>query len=218
EVTPGAYVRVAVRDTGVGMNAETRQRIFEPFFTTRRRDRGTGLGLAAVYGIVRNHKGFIAVNSLPNKGTTFEILLPASPAAAPAGTPPLQRGQIVRGRGKVLLVDDEEMIVTVGKAMLEKMGYHVQTALSGQEALAVYGQKKEAVDLVILDMIMPDAGGDETFDRLRAIDPEVRVLLSSGYSLEGKASQIMARGCNGFIQKPFSLNELSQKVQQVMAQ
>jgi PAS domain S-box-containing protein len=217
EVAPGPYVRVAVRDTGVGMNAETRQRIFEPFFTTRRRDRGTGLGLAAVYGIVRNHKGFITVSSLPNKGTTFEILLPASdPAPAPPGAPPCQDPGIASGRGNVLLVDDEEMILTVGKAMLEKLGYSVQTALSGQEALAVYDQQKEALDLVILDMIMPDAGGDETFDRLRVINPAVRVLLSSGFSLEGKASQIMARGCNGFIQKPFSLNALSQKIREVM--
>ncbi|MFO7496613.1 MAG: PAS domain-containing protein [Desulfobacterales bacterium] len=219
EVSPGAYVRVAVRDTGVGMNAETRQRIFEPFFTTRHRHRGTGLGLAAVYGIVRNHNGFVTVSSLPGKGTTFEILLPASsPAPAPPEAPHRQHEQIVGGRGGVLLVDDEEMIVTVGQAMLEKLGYSVQTALSGQEALAIYDQKKDALDLVILDMIMPDAGGDETFDRLRAINPAVRVLLSSGYSLEGKASQIMARGCNGFIQKPFSLNALSQKVQQVMTQ
>ncbi|MFY9943999.1 MAG: PAS domain-containing protein [Desulfobacterales bacterium] len=218
EVTPGAYVRVAVRDTGEGMSAETRQRIFEPFFTTRRRDRGTGLGLAAVYGIVRNHKGFITVSSLPGKGTTFEILLPAAvPTPAPPDAPPCQDAQIVGGRGNVLLVDDEEMIVTVGQAMLEKLGYSVQTALSGQEALSIYDREKEALDLVILDMIMPDAGGDETFDGLRAINPAVRVLLSSGFSLEGKASQIMARGCNGFIQKPFSLKVLSQKVREVMA-
>ena len=216
-VAPGPYVRVAVRDTGVGMDAETRQRIFEPFFTTRRRDRGTGLGLAAVYGIVRNHKGFITVNSLPGKGTTFEILLPASnPAPTPPEAAPHQNTKIAKGHGNVLLVDDEEMIVTVGKAMLEKLGYSVQTALSGREALALYDQQKEALDLVILDMIMPDAGGDETFDRLRAINPTVRVLLSSGFSLEGKASQIMARGCNGFIQKPFSLNALSRKVREVM--
>ncbi len=216
-VAPGPCVRVAVRDTGVGMDAETRQRIFEPFFTTRRRDRGTGLGLAAVYGIVRNHKGFITVNSLPDKGTTFEILLPASnPAPPPPETAPRQDTKIAKGHGNVLLVDDEEMIVTVGKAMLEKLGYSVQTALSGREALALYDQQKEALDLVILDMIMPDAGGDETFDRLRAINPAVRVLLSSGFSLEGKASQIMARGCNGFIQKPFSLNALSRKVREVM--
>jgi CheY-like chemotaxis protein len=210
-------VRVAVRDTGVGMDAETRQRIFEPFFTTRRRDRGTGLGLAAVYGIVRNHKGFITVSSLPDKGTTFEILLPASsPAPTPPEAAPCLDTEIAKGHGSVLLVDDEEMIVTVGKAMLEKLGYSVQTALSGREALALYDQQKEALDLVILDMIMPDAGGDETFDRLRAINPAVRVLLSSGFSLEGKASQIMARGCNGFIQKPFSLNALSRKVREVM--
>jgi two-component system, cell cycle sensor histidine kinase and response regulator CckA len=216
-VAPGPYVRVAVRDTGVGMDAETRQRIFEPFFTTRRRDRGTGLGLAAVYGIVRNHMGFITVSSLRDKGTTFEILLPASdPAPTPPEAAPCQDAKIAKGRGNVLLVDDEEMILTVGKAMLEKLGYSVQTALSGREALALYDRQKEALDLVILDMIMPDAGGDETFDRLRAIDPAVRVLLSSGFSLEGKASQIMARGCNGFIQKPFSLNALSRKVREVM--
>jgi two-component system, cell cycle sensor histidine kinase and response regulator CckA len=125
-------------------------------------------------------------------------------------------GIIARGEETVLLVDDEPLVLEVNKNLLEYMGYQVYAVGSGQEAIAVYMEKRNEIDLVILDMILPAMSGGETFDRLREIDPEIRVLLCSGYSIEGKAQQIMDRGCNGFIQKPFQLNNLSQKVREIL--
>ena len=125
-------------------------------------------------------------------------------------------GTITKGTETILLVDDEPLVLEVNKNLLEYMGYRVYAAGSGQEAIAVYMEKRNEIDLVILDMILPGMSGGETFDRLREIDPEIRVLLCSGYSIEGEAQQIMDRGCNGFIQKPFLLKNLSQKVREVL--
>lgn len=213
-VNPGAYVKISVTDTGVGMDEKTRARIFEPFFTTKEMGRGTGLGLASTYGIIKGHGGFIQVASEPGRGTTFEIFLPASmKAVTPAQSmePP-----DVKGHETVMIVDDEAVIVDVMQEVLETLGYRVICARSGKEALAQYQATQEKISLVILDMIMPDLGGGETFDQLKAMDPEVKVILSSGYSLIGQAKQIMARGCNGFIQKPFRIQEVSQKIREVL--
>jgi PAS domain S-box-containing protein len=205
-----AGVRLTVADTGMGMDPATRERIFEPFFTTKGHELGSGLGLAAVYGIVEAHGGRIAVDTAPGQGTTFRIHFPAAgprPAAKRAAAVP---GAAAGGRGTLLLVDDEEMVAQVGRLMLERLGYTVFTARSGREALAIY--ERQPVDLVVLDMLMPGMGGGETFDRLRALDPRARVLLASGFSLDGQARAIMARGCRGFIQKPFDLETLAAKV------
>ena len=202
-ITPGKYVKIKVTDTGTGMDAKTRERIFDPFFTTKEMGRGTGLGLATVYWIIKGHNGMINVYSEPGHGTTFTIYLPASEKEAVKEK--TATGTIARGTETILLVDDEQMVLEVSKNLLEYMGYRVYPAGSGQEAIALYMEKKSEIDLVILDMIMPGLSGGETFDRLREIDPEIRVLLYSGYSIEGKVQQIMDRGCNGFIQKPFQL-------------
>jgi two-component system cell cycle sensor histidine kinase/response regulator CckA len=199
-VKPGKYVKITVTDTGTGMDEKTKDRIFDPFFTTKEMGRGTGLGLATVYGIIKGHKGMIDVESEPGQGTTFTIYLPASEKEA--AKEKTAAGTIARGAETILLVDDEKMVVEVTRKLLESMGYRVYAAGSGQEAIAVYMEKRNAIDLVILDMIMPGLSGGETFDRLREIDPEIRVLLSSGYSIEGEAQHILNRGCNGFIQKP----------------
>jgi PAS domain S-box-containing protein len=212
---PGRFVRVTVSDTGVGMDAATMARIFEPFFTTREMGRGTGLGLASAYGIIKNHGGLINVYSEKGEGSTFSIYLPAAYSAVPEE--PAAPDRLVQGQGTLLLVDDEQMILDVGSAMLRKLGYRVQVAGSGDEALRIYRDQKAAIDLVILDMVMPGMGGGEVFDRLKAFDPAVRVVLSSGYSINGKASVIIDRGCVGFIQKPFNLVQLSQKVQAALA-
>jgi PAS domain S-box-containing protein len=212
--TPGKYVKIKVIDSGTGMDEKTLKRIFEPFFTTREMGRGTGLGLAAVYGIIKGHKGMINVYSEPGHGTTFSIYLPASEKVALKEK--TATGIIARGAETVLLVDDEPLVLEVNKNLLEYMGYQVYAVGSGQEAIAVYMEKRNEIDLVILDMILPTMSGGETFDRLREIDPEIRVLLCSGYSIEGKAQQIIDRGCNGFIQKPFQLNNLSQKVREIL--
>jgi CheY-like chemotaxis protein len=212
--TPGKYVKITVTDTGTGMDEKTRERIFDPFFTTKEMGRGTGLGLASVYGIIKGHKGMIDVYSEPGHGTTFTIYLPASEREAVKEK--TATGTITRGVETVLLVDDEQMVLEVSKGLLEYMGYRVYVTGSGQEAIAVYMEKRNEIDLVILDMILPGMSGGETFDHLRAIDPEIRVLLYSGYSIEGEAQQILDRGCNGFIQKPFQLINLSHKVREIL--
>ena len=160
----GQYVKISVGDSGVGMDKATLERIFEPFFTTKEISRGTGLGLASAYGIIKNHSGMIDVTSQKGDGTTFTIYLPKS----------------------------------------------------GRKAMKIFEKLRSRIDLVILDMIMPDMGGSETFDQLKAISPDIKVLLSSGYSIDGLASQIMKRGCNGFIQKPFNLKHFSQKVREIL--
>jgi PAS domain S-box-containing protein len=213
-VEPGKYVKFSVRDNGVGMDEETQRRIFEPFFTTKEMGRGTGLGLASAYGIVKNHGGFIDVTSKKGEGATLSVFIPASEKKVPQR----QESQttLMRGTESVLLVDDEEMIIEVGQEILEEMGYRVLLARNGKEAVDVYEKNKNEIDMVILDMIMPDMGGGEAYDKIKEIRPEAKVLLSSGYSIEGQASEILARGCNGFIQKPFSVKQLSHTIRQVL--
>ena len=211
---PGKYVRISVTDTGVGMDKSTRERIFEPFFTTKEVGRGTGLGLASAYGIIKNHNGIIDVESEIDQGTTFKIYLPISNKEVLMENTTGRK--TYEGRETILLVDDEEMIADIGKRMLEKLGYHVLLADSGKNALKVYEDHRDSIDLIVLDMIMPGMGGSETFDRLKAMEPSVRVLLSSGYSLNGQASLIMKRGCNGFIQKPFNIEQISIKIREIL--
>lgn len=213
-ITPGRYVKISVTDTGTGMDTKTKERIFEPFFTTKEIGRGTGLGLAMVYGIIKGHKGMINVYSELGHGTTFTIYLPASEkdvVKEMAAT-----GKIVRGTETILLVDDEKMLMEVNKELLEMLGYRIYISGSGQEAISVYLEKRNEIDLVILDMIMPGMSGGETLDRLQLINPKVNVLLSSGYSLEGQAQEILDKGCNGFLQKPFRLINLSLKVREML--
>jgi len=217
DVAPGKYVKISVADTGVGMDEATRRKIFDPFFTTKKMDRGTGLGLASVYGIIKNHGGGIAVDSAKGEGSCFSIYLPAEEAVGRA--PTVESGkevEIVRGSQTILLVDDEEMILDVARQMMEEMGYLVLTAKGGKEAVEVYEKEKDRIDMVALDMIMPDMGGGETYNRLKEINPDVKVLLSSGYSLDGQAREILDRGCSGFIQKPFRLKRLSQKLREIL--
>ncbi len=213
---PGGYVSLAITDTGVGMDKQTQERIFEPFFTTKEMGRGTGLGLASVYGIAKSHGGHIEVESEKGRGTTFTVFLPVSKQ-----TPPVRvevPGQALGGSETVLIVDDEELVLEVGAGMLERLGYNVHKANSGREAIDLYKENSTAIDLVILDMIMPQLGGGQVYDRLKETNPHVKVLLSSGYSVEGQASDILKRGCDGFIQKPFTIEELSQKVREILAE
>ena len=167
-VKPGKYVKITVTDTGTGMDEKTRERIFDPFFTTKEMGRGTGLGLATVYGIIKGHKGMINVYSEPGHGTTFTIYLPASEKEVVKEK--TATGTIARGTETILLVDDEKMVLEVSRELLESLGYRVYAAGSGQEAIAVYMEKRNEIDLVILDMIMPGISGGETFDRLREIN------------------------------------------------
>jgi PAS domain S-box-containing protein len=214
DLTAGPYIKITISDTGVGMDPEIQQRIFDPFFTTKEVGTGTGLGLASTYGIITNHQGIIEVDNGQAGGTVFTIYLPAS-ERSPV-TRHRQPAQRLYGQETLLLVDDEEMILTVGAKMLERLGYTVRTAKTGQEALDIYQREGDAIALVILDMIMPIMSGRDLFERLKAIDPQVRTLLSSGYSLDGQAAEILERGCDGFLQKPFTLDALSQKIRSIL--
>lgn len=215
DAIPGQYIRLSITDTGTGMDEAVRKRIFEPFFTTKDRDRGTGLGLASAYGIIRNHSGFITVYTEKGKGSTFNIYIPAS-AEVPQDEA-IHDDEILEGEGTVLLVDDEEMIRTIAEEMIHALGYQVITAGGGQEAVTVFEQRRNEIGLIILDLIMPKMSGSETFDRLRKIDPGAKILLSSGYSVNGEASVVIKKGCNDFIQKPFSIHELSKKIKAVLS-
>jgi len=214
QVTAGKYVKISVTDTGVGMDEATQQRIFEPFFTTKEMGRGTGLGLASVYATIQNHSGIIKVSSKKGQGTTFTIYLPASEKEVIVEKGPPE--ELLKGTGIVLLVDDEDIIIDVGQEILKALGYKVLVARGGKEAIDVYKANQDRIDMVILDMIMPGMGGGETYDRMKEINPDIKVLLSSGYSIDGQATGILERGCDGFIQKPFTMRELSGKIRKVI--
>ena len=211
---PGMYIMMEIADTGVGMSTEIQQRMFEPFFTTKTMGKGTGLGLASVYGIIKTHKGYIEIESQPGQGTVIQIFLPSSDKNIT--TPKKPKDQLAKGKEKVLFVDDEPMLLEVGAEMLEMIGYHVLSASSGQKAIEIFEHAKDEIDIVLFDMIMPEMNGGELFDKLKEIQPDVKTILSSGYSIDGQAQQIMVRGCNGFIQKPFDVKSLSRKIRDVL--
>jgi len=216
-VPPGRYVMMAVRDSGTGMDAATQERIFEPFFTTKEMGIGTGLGLASVFGIIKNHGGIIDVESSVGEGSTFYIYLPASEKAAVKA--PIPRiDKLVPGSETVLVVDDEEYILSTLKAMLERLGYSVMTASGGRMAVEMFQTHQDKIDLVMLDMIMPEMSGAEVFDRVQATKPGAKVILASGYSLDSLAEDVLSRGGNGFIQKPIDMARLSQMIRDVLDQ
>jgi CheY-like chemotaxis protein len=211
---PGRYVKVSITDTGTGMSETVRLQIFDPFFTTKEKGRGTGLGLASAFGIIKNHGGMISVYSEVGHGTTFNIYLPLSDKDV-IGDVAMEE-DIVKGSATILLVDDEALIIDVAQAMLERLGYRVEVCMGGQEAVKMITEMGDEIDLVILDMILPEMDGGATFDCIRQIQPGIPVILSSGYAINGHADKILRRGCNGFIQKPYNISELSKKIKQVL--
>lgn len=215
EPKPGKYVMIAVTDTGTGMDKKTQERIFDPFFTTREMGRGTGLGLASAYGIIKSHGGYIDLDSEKGRGTTFRIYLPAA-ARQVSREKTESPGEVLKGKQTILFVDDEEMVLDVGSRMLKELGYKVFVAKSGKEALEIYEKNRDTIDLVILDMIMPGISGGNTYDRMKEINDNIKVLLSSGYSINGEATDILERGCSGFIQKPFTIEQLSRKIREIL--
>ncbi|MDY7036010.1 MAG: PAS domain S-box protein [Thermodesulfobacteriota bacterium] len=211
---PGNYVLLTIRDTGTGMDEKTMERIFEPFYTTKGLAEGTGLGLASAYGIIKGHGGYIDVYSQKGHGTTFNIYLPGTEKEMTGEK--ILSGDPLTGSETILLVDDEEMILDIGDQMLKKLGYEVLPAMNGQEALVLYNKHQDKIDMVLLDMVMPGMGGGETYDRLKEINPDIKVLLSSGYSIDGRAKKILEKGCSGFIQKPFNMEQLSRKIREIL--
>jgi len=214
-VAPGKFIKISITDTGIGMDEKTMKKVFDPFFTTKKKERGTGLGLASAYGIIKNHGGIITVESKQNRGTTISFYLPASEKTVIEEE--VHEEKISAGSETVLLIDDEAMIIDVSVQMLKKMGYEVLTAQNGREAIDTFKRNSDKVAIVILDLIMPSMGGGEVYERLKEIDSNVKVLLSSGYSIDGQAAEILNRGCDGFIQKPFKLNELSHKLRDIIS-
>ncbi|HMA91758.1 MAG TPA: response regulator [Polyangiaceae bacterium] len=211
---PGCFVKLEVTDTGIGMDAATQARIFEPFFTTKGIGAGSGLGLASTYGIIKGHGGFITVKSAVGSGSTFTLLLPATDRQV--AEEEVSTATIQHGAGTILVVDDEEQILRINARLLERIGYDVITASSGRQAIDLFLLHRGKISLVILDMIMPDMGGRQTYDALEEILPDVKVLLCSGYSSDGHAQEMMARGCKGFIQKPFDAAALSTKLKELL--
>ncbi len=206
ELSPGRYARVSVADTGPGMDEEILRHLFEPFFTTKKE--GSGLGLASVYGAARNHGGAVRAQSEPGRGSTFSLTLPLlevpSPAAPgrPASAPP----------ARILVVDDEEIIRRLASVTLARLGHHVRTCVDGQEAVDLYRTGWREIDLVILDVVMPRLGGLDTFRALRSINPRARVLVASGFSVEGEAQRLLDEGALGYVQKPFRQADLAGKI------
>jgi len=216
-VKSGDYVKISITDTGTGIDEHTLKRIFEPFFTTKSEEGGTGLGLASAYGIIRNHGGIINAYSEQGRGTTFNILLPASGKSALKDNKKQPDKALQPGSGTILLIDDEPIIMNIVSEMLKVLGYFVYNATDEQEAVSVYSEKKDVIDLVILDMILRGTSGAQVLKKLREINPAVRVILSSGYSLQGEVEKVMEMGCLGFIQKPYNFNEISAIIHKVLA-
>jgi CheY-like chemotaxis protein len=205
---PSGYARISVQDTGAGIAPEALPRVFDPFFTTKEPGRGTGLGLAMVYGFVKNHDGDVKVESEPGHGARVTISLPLIPApsrVADGGG----RGQIQSGWGTVLVVDDEPLVRAFATEGLKGLGYQVLVAENGLQALQMYEQRHQEIGCVLLDLIMPELNGLETYRRMRAIDPKVRVVFASGYSTGGILREAPDARAAGFIGKPFTLAGLS---------
>jgi CheY-like chemotaxis protein len=212
----GPYIQITVSDTGTGIRNEVRGQIFDPFFTTKDPGRGTGLGLAIVYGIIQNHGGYIDVQSQVGEGTVFTLLLPAIPAARSRKVAKPVPFEEALGEETVLLVDDEEIIRDLGADILEDRGYRVLLAADGREAIKIYKSRGEEISLVILDVVMPGIGGKETFEKLKALNPQIKVLLSSGYSAKGEVGEILKGGASGFVQKPYGEEELASRVRELL--
>jgi len=210
----GCYVTLAVSDTGIGMDKEIMQKIFEPFFSTKDKSKGAGLGLASVYGIIKNHGGFIHVSSEVGKGSTFEIFFPICGKSEVDSTSTKETPQ---GKNEhVLVVDDEDFIRDLARDILQESGYRVLLAEDGEKAITIFQQHRQEIAVVILDMIMPKMAAGDILSKLREIDPNVRILLSTGYSKDGKAQELLHQGIQGFVQKPYRISDLLTQVRKTI--
>ncbi len=214
DLTAGKYVKISIIDTGIGMDPQVRQRIFEPFFTTKEVGKGSGMGLASAFGIIRNHKGIIDCQSEKDKGSTFSIYLPATHFSVIEDSE--ETFVLLKGSETILLVDDESVILDVGRRLLKELGYRVFIAGSGKSALKIFAACHAEIDLVILDIVMPEMDGKEVYARMKQIKSDLQVLLASGYSMDWQARNMIEDGCNGFIQKPFKFNELSHQIRKIL--
>ncbi len=211
---PGDYVSLSVTDTGTGMDPDVKERVFEPFFTTKPMGLGTGLGLASAYGIIKNHKGSIHVESKKGKGSTIHIHLPASTGNTLPEIPSFPSPSNEKKR--IMIVDDQPEFLEVSQAMLEQLGYQAIPVRGGKKAIDALEDTRFNPDLVVLDLVMPEMSGPEVFEKIKVLRKDLRVLMCSGYNLTHQVKRLMANGCNGFIQKPFNLHELSSKIEEIL--
>ncbi len=212
----GWYVQLSVQDTGKGIPPEIRNKIFDPFFTTKEVGKGTGLGLSTVYGITKSHRGVILVNSEVNKGTTFELFFPASKKSVQAVAPIKNSENPQKGSGTILVIDDEEELREVYQYILKHLGYKAYVAASGKEGIKIYKSKHQEIDLVLLDYIMPEMNGNETFRELKKINPKIRAIVCSGYSEQKGLQELLQKGIEGILTKPFTLQTISKKIKEVL--
>jgi len=212
----GTYISLSLSDTGVGIPPENIPRIFEPFFSTKDPGKGSGMGLAMAYGIVKNHGGTLDVRSVPGKGTTFRVLVPASSKEILPSPAPVPDEPVVGGTETILFVDDEESLRMLAVGMLGRLGYQVLTAGNGLEAVKTFAERRGEIAVVILDMTMPGMGGEETFHRLKEIAPSARILISSGYAMEGRPQSLLSAGAAGFLQKPYRVGTLAATLRRIL--
>jgi CheY-like chemotaxis protein len=215
EAKEGDYVNLRISDTGTGIDENILGRVFDPFFTTKGPGEGTGLGLSVVYGVVKNHGGYIDTRSTIGKGTTFDIFFPIAKKSKTdepeeATEPPVGDHELI------LIVDDEQSVRDLGRDILEKYGYETLQANDGEEAIRVFKNNQDMIRLIIIDMIMPKLGGLETYLMLKGIDPAVKALLSTGYDHTERVQEILDSGVNGFLKKPYNVNELLSKIRSVL--
>lgn len=215
EAKPGDYIRLSVRDTGVGMTSDVQERAFEPFFTTKKVGEGTGLGLSVVYGIVRAHEGHIGIYSEVGKGTQFNVYIPSTSIEEACEEAP-KEGHLPVGTEHLLFVEDEPMVLGAGRAMLESLGYTVLTAKDGEEGLKTYLAHWDEISLVLTDMVMPRMGGRDLHEALTRVNPEVKVVLVSGYSMNQSLDELMSAGFKGFVHKPFRADNLARAVREAL--
>ena len=212
------YWEVAIKDTGVGIPREIQPKIFDPFFTTKSKGRGTGLGLAMVYSIIDRHSGYIDVQSDSGEGSTFTIGLPELKAEEDIATHESKDEELARGSGLILIIDDEEAIRITASKMLETVGYDTICAVDGVSGCELYKSRQAEIKAVLLDMVMPGISGLETYQKLREINPKIKVLMTSGYTNDARVQKALASGADNFVKKPFSLNKLSSKMREVLLQ
>lgn len=214
DLSPGPYSRLTVSDTGHGMDRTVKERIFDPFFTTKGPREGTGLGLATVYGIVKSHRGEITVYSEPGKGTTFHVFLPKVEVELIPSTEALV--PLAQGKERILFVDDEEAVVQIGRKMLERLGYEVITSTDGSEALEIFRSQPEQFDLVITDQTMPNITGAELAQELMRIQPDIPVILCSGFSELIDQEKAKAIGIREFVMKPIITRDIGETIRKVL--
>jgi len=214
---PGEYVQLTIADTGHGMEKEIKEHIFEPFFTTKEVGKGTGLGMAVVYGIVKSHGGYITCSSEQGEGTTFKIYFPVIQSGKVELEPEQKEvAKMSGGDETILLVDDDETLLHFGSEVLGRYGYTVITAECGEDAIEIYKVQKDRLDLTILDVGMPGMGGHKCLQKLLKIDPQAKVIIASGYAATGELQKTLESGAAGFIAKPFQIEDVLTKVRKVL--